>query len=272
MSYFCLFFLYFSFTILFYFSVACLKVQDFYPQIKEREKMLGADIEKLSQLLDKNAGFTRPEGQTTGFSSEQEHDGASASPANPLTAIPAVSLPSTIVDKQLNLPAPSMSKKTLRAKLQPDTLPKGNELWSQEELRCVHDRKVSVPVVEAPGEVATAVDRDGTHQREEPEYVVLEKQSITAEDVYLGVDFTRDVSSSDGVVVKVMMPKLEKSSDLNIKVEPFQLFVSSPNYFLNAALPCQCVTGKADAQWDGQKKTLEVHLVAEKSETVHNLL
>lgn len=230
--------------------------------------MLGADIEKLSQLLDKNAGFTRPEGQTTGFSSEQEHDGASASPANPLTTIPAVSLPSTIVDRQLNLPVPSMSKKAQRAKLQIDIHPKGNELWSQEELRYMHDHKVSVPVVEVPAAAPTVVERDGPHQREEPEYVVLEKQSITAEDVYLGVDFTRDGSSSDGVVVKVMMPKLEKSSDLSIKVEPFQLFVSSQNYFLNAALPRQCVAGKADAQWDGLKKSLEVHLVAEKSDTV----
>lgn len=226
--------------------------------------MLPSDIENLTKLLDKNASFTRPEGQTIGFTSEQPQDCAFVHAASTSTLAPAVTLPATIVDKQLNLPDPSLSRKLIHAKSSIDIRPKGSELWSQKELEYLYNHKVPPRVMKIDGEYRSRAPAQKLDHREEPEYVVLEKQSISAEDVYLGVDFTRDPSSCDGVVVKILMPKLEKSSDLRIQVEDFQLYVSAPNYYLVAALPRRCVAGKADAQWDGVKKSLEVHLVTEK--------
>lgn len=249
--------------------------------------MRANDIEQLSHLLEKNAGFVRPEGQTTGFTlqdpaGESNEGGAAAKPSsNQLAPVPAVSIPSTVVDKQLNLPVSSLSKKqAARSRREKDIFPTGNDLWSQEELEMM--MKTNAPIHAAVTAAVAAAGGSGADNipavveakvglpmnREEPVYTVLQQQKITAEDVYLGVDFTRDAGSSDGVVVKVQMPKLEKSADLAIHVEPFQLYVSSPDYYLNAALPRRCVAGKAEAAWDEKKKSLEVRLVADTTDDV----
>lgn len=228
--------------------------------------MLPSDIENLTQLLDRNAGFTRPEGQTTGFTSEQPKDGISVPSGSALAPVPAVSLPATIVDKQLNLPDPSMSRKAKRAKQSRYMGPQYNELWSEEELCYLYNHKVPPQAMRVPLTNCSVADTRILCQREEPDYDVLETQSVSAEDLYIGVDFTRDPSTSDGVVVKVRMPKLEEVGDIHLTVEPFQLYVSSTSYYLNAALPRRCIAGKAEAQWDSQKKFLVVHLFPEKQE------
>eukprot|EP00796_Vickermania_ingenoplastis_P012777 gene12777-8715_t len=253
--------------------------------------MLPSDIEHLSKMLDKNSGFKRPEGQVTGFSleapkEEQQHgeEGSSAAPVsdNKLAAVPAVALPPTVVDQQLHLPAPSLSKKAALARhkgvaeASMHLRPRGNELWSQEELKRMMVSKVPVHLIAAAA-TGPAVSRCHSNaaaeaqvgkqmNREEPVYTVLQQEKRTAEDVYLGVDFTRDGAGADGVVVKIEMPKLTQVSDLSIYVEAFQLYVASPDYYLNAALPRKCVAGKANASWDDKKKTLEVRLVADNAE------
>lgn len=236
--------------------------------------MLPGDLDHLTKMLDKNSGFTRPEGQTTGFTLEEPKEGAVVAEKNAVAAVPAVSLPATIVDKQLNLPAPSLSKKAKRAKQERDIGPKGNELWSQEELKLMMQHRggtAQTAVHSTTGGVSASTPEEVVGkpaQREEPVYSVLQQQRVTAEDVYLGVDFTRDAGSTDGVVVKIQMPKLEKASDLSLHVEPFQLYVGSPDYYLNAALPRRCVAGKADASWDEKKKVLEVQLIADVTDEV----
>lgn len=233
--------------------------------------MLPGDLDHLTKILDKNSGFTRPEGQITGFTLEEPKEGAVVTEKNTVAPVPAVSLPATIVDKQLNLPAPSLSKKAKTAKRERDIGPKGNELWSQEELKLMmQSRGGSKAVQPTVGASASTPEEVVGKQaeREEPVYSVLQQQRVTAEDVYLGVDFTRDAGSTDGVVVKVHMPKLEKASDLTLHVEPFQFYLGSPDYYLNAALPRRCVAGKADASWDEKKKVLEVQLLADVTDEV----
>lgn len=236
--------------------------------------MLPNDIEHLSHLLDKNAKFQRGEGQVTGFSMQKEEgevqvadDGSKPSDVS----VPVVSLPPTLIDQQLQLPAPSMAKKALSSAAQEElgARPRGNEVWSQKELQKMfaagYGNKVAITTANAAGSTAVLdAAADNVKGKEEPVYTVLEQQRITTEDVYLGVDFTRHPGGgADGIVVKVQLPKVEKTADIQIRVEGFQLYVSSKDYYLNAALPQKCVSDKADAAWDDKKKELLVKLVVE---------
>lgn len=227
--------------------------------------MRAGDLENLTHLLDKNAGFTRPDGQIVGYTLDESNGKETPSNPNAVAVGPNVSLPATIVDKQLNLPAPSLGKKN-RAKHDDYPRPRGNEIWSQEELRRMLGQKVFVSCASMPVSLENVVGN--SQNRVEPKHSILQQQRITAQDVYLGVDFTRDAGTSDGVLVKIEMPKLLTAGDLTLHVDPFQLYVSSPDYYLNAALPRRCFAGKADAVWDNEKKILEVRLIADTTDEV----
>ena len=75
----------------------------------------------------------------------------------------------------------------------------------------------------------------------QPEYCILYQQKVRAEDVYLGVDFTRysSVASSEAVVVKVELPLLGNANDISIDLQPFHIKLSAPHYHLSTPLPIQ---------------------------------
>lgn len=259
--------------------------------------MNAGDMESLASMLDKNRTFERPQGQTTGFSL-QEHP--AAAPANAVVATsmaagdgPAnpsgVALPPTVVDHQLRLPAPSHGKAAEKRLQQiAPAAPRGDEIWTQTELqeRYAQQRRAGpAPLAAAARAAAAAASPSSSHLQaqggalwrppadaagsyEEPVHTVLYQQNLSAEDVYLGVDFTRDASSaaSDGVTVRVELPKVTAVSEIATEVDPYELRVSVAGlYYLAAALPRRVQRASAEAAWDGQKKLLTVRLRADQS-------
>ncbi|EAN92676.1 hypothetical protein C3747_357g15 [Trypanosoma cruzi] len=218
------------------------------------------DISGLAELLEKNDGFKRPEGQKVGYSLQEANAAGDAScgatagasmKVNP-SSIP---LPPTVVDRQLRLPIPSETReaKELEIKKRQKSKPKGYAIWTAEELfaafRARHD--------------ATVKPKEGAEQ---PEHSIVHQEIVTAEDVYLGIDAKRVTGGPSGLLVKIVMPKLERIADLAIAVDPYELRVSSSKYYLRAALPQKVIAGKADAKWDSINKTLNVSLSVDDSE------
>lgn len=257
--------------------------------------MNAQDLEDLASMLDKNRSFERPEGQATGFSLEEHATGSSAvviaaAGASPAQANPAgIALPPTVVDHQLRLPQPSHGKEAARRRqLAQPARPRGDEVWTQAELKAAflrQRREGPAPVVAAARAAAAAAQSSlhgaaapqrggglwrpaaedaGTY--EEPVHAVLYQQNVSAEDVYLGVDFTRDASSaaSDGVTVRVELPKVAAASEIATEVDAYELRVSVAGvYYLAAPLPRRVQTTGTDAAWDAQKKLLTLRLKAD---------
>jgi len=109
---------------------------------------------------------------------------------------------------------------------------------------------------------SVSVDR-----RQSPEYEILYKQTNTAEDTYLSMDFTRDGStamSCDQLAVKVQLPLLDKGvADIELDVDTWLMTLRTRDYLLKAPLPEPCVPKKGKAQWDEQKKILTVVLTVD---------
>ena len=90
----------------------------------------------------------------------------------------------------------------------------------------------------------------------------MHRQLQTAEDTYLGADFTKDGSAAmaEELAVSVNLPKLENLKELELDVEAFALHVRTRVYKLRVDLPIKCVEKKAHAKWDGNNKVLSVTL------------
>ncbi|KAG5490369.1 hypothetical protein JKF63_00489 [Porcisia hertigi] len=268
------------------------------------------DLESLASILDSNRAFQRPEGQATGFSLEEQPSSTTRAgyPSGNAVVISAggpgatslqsqgnpagIALPPTVVDHQLRLPQPSHGKEAERKKqLALPARPRGDEIWTQEELAtCFMRQKRDGPapmaaaarvaaqqasLQAADGQArAAALWRPGPSDAgnfEEPVHAVLYQQNVSAEDVYLGVDFTRDASSaaSDGVTVRVEMPRVTSVSEIAIEVDAYELRVSVAGvYYLATPLPRQVQKTVADAVWDAQKQQLIVRLKADNSSDV----
>lgn len=205
-------------------------------------------------------------------------------------------LPPAVVDAQLGLPRPSHGKDTSNAsgrshrdggtRTRPSMLPRfadDDAMWTQEELRARMRQPLSVVsgaahqsgVIQpqcgaatwsggAEDDVGASAGVDG----EEPEYTILFQQKVTAEDVYLGVDFTHDSSSasSDGIVVRVKMPLVTALADIALHVAPYELRVRTTHYRLTAPLMRRVVESRAAAKWDKEHKTLTVVLPIDEEE------
>ncbi|CAM42445.1 conserved hypothetical protein [Leishmania braziliensis MHOM/BR/75/M2904] len=259
-----------------------------------------SDLENLASMLDSNRTFKRPEGQATGFSLEGQASSAAFSSAVVVSAgdpgatslqpqgNPAcIALPPTVVDHQLRLPQPSHGKEAERKKqLAQPARPSGDEIWTQAELMALFMRQrkdgpasvaaaARVAAQQASLQAADGQSRAATLWRpgpsdaatfEEPAHTVLYQQNVSAEDIYLGVDFTRDASSaaSDGVTVRVELPRVMSVSEIAMEVDAYELRVSVAGvYYLAAPLPRQVHKTAADAVWDAQKKLLTVRLKAD---------
>lgn len=214
-----------------------------------------SDIQSLAQLLDRNHGFKRPDGQSVGYSLQETaptavvNHGDSAAAPNPSN----IPLPATVIDQQLCLPIPSESReaKRIQAKQHQARRPKGYAIWTDDELNEVHQFRKDT----------TTKPRDGV---EEPEYTILHQEKVTAEDLYLGMDFTR--TGSSGLLVKITMPKQARIADVAIEVDPYEFRLSSTKYFLRAALPQKVFAGKAYVRWNVENKTLEACLYVDDSD------
>lgn len=252
--------------------------------------MHAADFESLTEMLDKNATFKRPKGQMTGYSLQAEKGGGAdddarhtvtAADGTPTPAPAAIALPSTVVDQQLHLPVPTHSREARqqRAKAELVVRPRGNEIWTQGELAAVHAAAVRAgPAGKLQQQKQESAGGGGGKPvpvpgAVEPAYTVLYQQQVRAEDVFLGVDFTRDESSagSDGVVVKVTLPLAASSAGIALHVSAWQLTLGSAEYYLSAPLPRRVVAGVADAKWDGEVKVLSVRLTSDTTDDMRVL-
>jgi hypothetical protein len=226
------------------------------------------EVESLVSLLDQNRGFKRPETQTTGYSNSLSEQEISAEEKS--SAVGGIPIPATVVNKTIGLPVPSNTKegKAITEKLNEleRPRPKGNSIWTPDEMS---------KLTPSGAPAKTAESKTGLKEaRQQPEYDVLYKQTMSAEDVYLGVDLTRDGSSlsCDGIVARIKLPRVEKPDTIRLTVEPYFLILETDEYYLKASVPQKVVENKANAKWDSAKKTLTVTLTTDMSDKQAKIL
>lgn len=234
------------------------------------------EVEGLASLLDKNYGFQRPVTQSTGYSLQEDPNAPPLSaPLNTESPAAAVHIPATVVDQTLGLPMPSLSKEARalqrleQQQQQGAAKPKGNAIWAPEEVSRVGPTGAPAKkLVETPSSGSGGSTTTTTSGLIEPEHEVMYKQYLNAEDVYLGVDFTRDNSSAlcEGVVVKVKLPKIATAKELTLDVENYAMVLKSTEYYLRAHLPQKVIANKAQAKWDAEKKVLTVTMTSDNKE------
>lgn len=253
--------------------------------------MQAGDLEHLACLLDKNRTFERPDGQRTGFSLQERsgaaetlaHNTIASASGDAMTVHPAaISMPSTVVDHQLRLPQPSELKRKVVLQREQQLSrsaaagPVGNEIWTQAELEKLYEEDHRRPVGLAAMVRPVAGSASGAFWKPaadvpvvEPKYTVMYQQQLSAEDVYLGVDFTRDNSSaaSDGVVVRVELPHVSQLAAIGLEVDLYELRLSVRDlYYLVVPLPRKVQRSSANAKWDGVKKMLTVQMMADRTD------
>ena len=96
--------------------------------------------------------------------------------------------------------------------------------------------------------------------REVPEYNIIYKQHVGAEDVYLGMGNTTPSTISAGyLVVHIDFPG-QKMKDLDLKVQKQKIIAQSPKHRLCTYLPHEVDDQKGNAKWDGKKDRLSITL------------
>jgi len=96
--------------------------------------------------------------------------------------------------------------------------------------------------------------------RVEPDYEILYKQSVSAEDVYLGLSGKDPSSGScNELVVRVTMPGV-KFSSIDLQVTDSKMYVTSPLHKLFLYLPHRVKSDKGTAKWNSAKSQLSVIL------------
>jgi hypothetical protein len=182
----------------------------------------------------------------------------------------AIYVPASVTDRQ-TLPQPSGARKIVTGTVSQvggaKKKPKGNDIWSTDEVAMESNIAPAPKAKVAPTPVSTTTagmspESTGTHpsmatvtnavsvdRRTSPEHEILYKQTNTAEDVYLSMDFTRDGStamSCDQLAVKVQLPLLDKGvSDIELDVDRFLMTLRTRDYLLKATLPSRVCPRRA---------------------------
>lgn len=252
-------------------------------QIANLANMLDPELQKRKEAGE-SAMTNRPSTQLCGYSLSEAKDpskqastkimkfgdGETASddqqkptgaPRNP----GFVSLPPKLAHQQeaqqSGLPVPSQTNegrqaaKILQDQQQKKKKPAGNAIWDEDEVD--------------PSFGAGAGEKEIAPSRQIPDYNITFKHNVSAEDRFLGMDFTKDGSANtaDGVMVKIELPKQNSAQDIDLDVKEEELSLLSPLYRLKVSLPMKVLTGASSigAQWDKGKKVLTVTLNADKS-------
>lgn len=249
-------------------------------QIESLANMLDPELQKRKEAGE-SAMPERPSTQLCGYSLSEAKDpkkkstivsrygeGGDGQDEKP-TGAPMnpgfVSLPPKLAHQQeaaqAGLPIPSQTQegkqfaeRVLQEQQQKRKKPVGNAIWDEDEVD--------------PSFGAGAGEKEIAPSREIPDYNITFKHNVSAEDRFLGMDFTRDGSANtaDGVVIKIEMPKQTSAKDIDLDVKEDELSLLSPLYRLKARLPMKVLTTSGiSAQWDKGKKTLTVTMNADKS-------
>lgn len=103
-------------------------------------------------------------------------------------------------------------------------------------------------------------DEKDEDDREQPEYDIVYKQSVSPEDVYMNMGLKDPSSMScNEMVVKVQLPK-EPLDKVDISLTPTVLLVRSPRYKLYLELPRTVDDKKGKAEFDRSKSMLRLIL------------
>merc|ERR1712071_102992 len=95
--------------------------------------------------------------------------------------------------------------------------------------------------------------------KETPEYEIVYKQRVRADDVFLGLQGKQDnIMDCEDIVVKIKLPKNEKKSELDLDMKSSFLTLSSPEYFLRVDFPMKINHNKGSAAFNKATKTLSV--------------
>jgi uncharacterized protein YfcZ (UPF0381/DUF406 family) len=224
-------------------------------------------VQNLAMMLDPqngaaNMAFKRPESQSIGYSLSEAQPRSSENNTTVENNVGALShpgsvyVPPSVGQNNPHLPVVSGSKAAQRKTEQEVARkkPKGNAIWADDEVDGAYGSALGDADVVAKSDT-----------RETPEYEVLYSTKQTAEDTFLGADFTKDASAamSDAIVVRVKLPKLESSKELELDVVPFAMHLKTKGYKLRVDLPTKVVEKKGAAKWDAAQKVLTVTLTAD---------
>ncbi|KAH0945159.1 hypothetical protein HN011_004131 [Eciton burchellii] len=96
--------------------------------------------------------------------------------------------------------------------------------------------------------------------RKVPEYEMLFKQAVSAEDVYLGMGFkTPSTASCEWLSVLVKLPE-ETREKVELSVKSEAIDVHSPRYRLHLPTPHPVDPNASSAKWHNDTSTLEITL------------
>jgi dynein assembly factor 6, axonemal len=132
------------------------------------------------------------------------------------------------------------------AKAEPPVPRKGGskDIWATEE-------------VATKDELDVAEEDDG---RARPVYDILYKQSVTSEDMYLGLgDKDPSSTSCEMMVIKVKLPG-ERLADIDLQLKPQAIEIRSPRFKLATYLPHRVAHGSGKAKWLAASSTLQVQV------------
>ena len=102
---------------------------------------------------------------------------------------------------------------------------------------------------------------DAYDSRQQPEYSISYRQTITTDDVYLGMSNKNpSTASCEMMVIKIELPEAKSLSDMDLNVKKTFLDLRTPIYRLGLHLPHPCDDKSAKAQWDSSKHELVVTL------------
>eukprot|EP01138_Halocafeteria_seosinensis_P000175 gb/GECG01000181.1/.p1 GENE.gb/GECG01000181.1/~~gb/GECG01000181.1/.p1 ORF type:complete len:222 (+),score=44.79 gb/GECG01000181.1/:1-666(+) len=111
-----------------------------------------------------------------------------------------------------------------------------------------------------------AIDDEEDTTRERPDYDILYKQAVTAEDMYLGISEKDPGSHScELMVIKVKMPG-DRMKDIDLDVTEQRIQVISPKYKLRTYLPDPVKHRDGKAKWDSKNSTLVVTVPVHRKE------
>jgi hypothetical protein len=129
-------------------------------------------------------------------------------------------------DNQVNVLNSSEAQNISKSTSVPNDIVKLNISNKKEE---IYDKYAIWNECEVPEVSIPLVFTDEGDNRERPKYDILYKQIVDTNDVYLGLDFEKDPSSSsaESLVIKIELPKERSISNLNVDVTPYSVALTS---------------------------------------------
>ena len=123
-----------------------------------------------------------------------------------------------------------------------------------------HNRNLTKPENEIWKEKDFKEENYEEDDREKPEFDVLFKQTVGAEDVYFGLSGKDNSSNScDELSIRIKLPNTTLK-EISVEVKQQSIHLNCPKYVLNHILPYSVEKDKSNAKWDKAKCLLTISL------------